>query len=298
MYIPVLTMVSNWFVEKRGRAVGITTAGQGLGGLVLAPLSTWLIATMGWRPAWGVLGVLTWLVMIPPSLLVVKQKPEVMGLLPDGKAPQDEGSAAGKKREVPSAGAGWTLKGILKMPVFWLIAVIQPLYLFGHTSIFMHGFSLFTDKGIPAITAGTMMGVLGLFSLGGKVLLGYLSDRIPVRYVMMVALSLAAASILPLLLMGSIWSSWLFIAVWGVLETGVIALLPVLVGSRFDRAVMGKMLGIFGIGQVVAQLLGSPFTGYVFDITGSYNPALVVFIAFYLSCVALVFFVRPAAGRR
>ena len=127
-----------------------------------------------------------------------------------------------------------------------------------------------------------MMGILGLFSLSGKVVLGYLSDRISVRYVMMSALALAAVSILPLFLAGPTWGGWLFVAVWGFWECGVIALQPVLVGSCFDRAMMGKMLGIFAISSVLARLIGSRFTGYSFDITGSYNLALLVFIAFYI----------------
>ena len=293
--IPVLTMVSNWFAEKRGRAIGITTAGQGLGGFVLAPLSTYLISSLGWRMAWAVLGLLTWVVVIPPALLVVKQKPGVMGLLPDGKAPEYRESSSEMKeaKGAPPKSDKWTLKGILRMPASWLIAAIYPLYLFGHYSIFMHGFSLFTDKGIPAMTAGTMMGIIGLFSLTGKVVLGYLSDRIPVRYVMMGALALAAVAILSLFLVGSTLGGWLFVVVWGFSECGVIALLPVLVMSCFDRAIIGKMLGIFTMCSVFAQLLSSPFTGYSFDITGNYNLALFVFIAFYIVSLVLIFFARP-----
>ena len=82
--VPAMTMVSNWFSEKRGRAMGIMTAGQGLGGFILSPLTIYLISSLGWRIAWGATGILTWLIMIPPALLVVKQKPEDMGLLADG----------------------------------------------------------------------------------------------------------------------------------------------------------------------------------------------------------------------
>ncbi len=293
--IPVMTMVSNWFVEKRGRAMGITTAGQGLGGFVMAPLSTYLISSLGWRISWGIMGLLTWVVLIPPALLLVKQKPEVMGLLPDGKVPEHIKSSSETKeaKGAPSEGDKWTLKDILRMPVFWLIAALYPLYWFGHLSIIMHGFSLFTDRGIPAMTAGTMMGILGLFSLSGKVVLGYLSDRISVRYVMMSALALAAVAVLPLFLAGPTWGGWLFVAVWGFWECGVVALQPLLVGSCFDRAMMGKMLGIFAVSSVLARLLGSPFTGYSFDITGSYNLALLIFIAFYIVSSVLVFFIRP-----
>jgi MFS family permease len=276
--IPVMTMVSNWFSEKKGSAMGITTAGQGLGGFILSLLSVYLISSLGWRMAWGAIGLLTWVIMIPPALLVAKQKPEVMGLLADGKG-------------VPLKSDKWTLGSLLRMPAFWFVALLHLLYMFGHASIFQHGFSLFTDKGIPAMTAGTMIGVLGLFSLSGKVVLGYLSDRISVRYVMMIALALAATSILPLFWAESTWGAWLFIVFWGFWECGVIALQPILVATLFDRAIIGKMLGIFTMFSVLSQLMGPPFMGYIHDITGDYNLALSTFIVFYIVSLVLVFFI-------
>jgi sugar phosphate permease len=295
MYIPVMTMVSNWFIEKRGRALGIATAGQGLGGFILAPLTTYIISSLGWRISWGIMGLITWLIMIPPSLLVAKQNPGLMGLLPDGKKPEDGNlSLETKKANVhPLKSSKLGLGVILTMPVFWIIAVVRPLYIFGHHSIFAHSFALFTDMGIPALTAGTMIGILGLFSLSGKIGLGYLSDRINVRYVMMFALAIAAASIPLLIWGGPIWGAWLFIVIWGFWETGIIALQPVLVGSCFDKAIIGRMFGIFAMFGVIPQLLGSPFMGYSFDITGNYNLALFVFMAFYLVSMVLVFFARP-----
>jgi MFS family permease len=293
--IPVMTMVSNWFSEKKGRAIGITTAGQGLGGFILSPLTTYLISNLGWRMAWGGIGLLTWVIMIPMALLVAKQKPEVMGLLADGKAPKEGNTSSIVKdgKEIPLKSDKWTLRSILRMPNFWFVALLQPLYLFGHISFFQHGFSLFTDKGIPAITAGTMLGILGLFSLSGKVVLGYLSDRISVRYVMMIALTLAAVSILPLFWAEPTLGGWLFIVFWGFWECGVIALLPILVATLFDRAIIGRMLGIFTMFSVLSQLIGPPFTGYIHDITGDYNLALLTFIVLYIISLVLVFFTRP-----
>ncbi len=293
--VPILAMVSNWFVEKRGRAIGITMAGQGMGGFVLAPLSTYLISSLGWRMAWVAMGLLMWVVLIPPALLVMKQKPELLGLLPDGKIPEDRKlSSETKEAKVTHPRSDrWTLKGILRMPIFWLIAALYFLYYFDHLAIFIHDFALFTDKGISAMTAGTMVGTLGLFSLIGKLVFGYLSDRIPVRRVMMGALVLAAVAISPLFLGEPTWVVWLFVVFWGFSECGVVALLPILVGRCFSKEIMGKMLGIFMMFLSLANLVAPPFMGYTFDITGSYSLALRVCIAALIGSVALVFFIRP-----
>jgi sugar phosphate permease len=296
--IPVMTMVSNWFSEKRGMAMGIMTAGQGLGGFILSPLSIYLISYLGWRLAWGAIGILTWIIMIPPVLLVAKQKPESMGIPADGKECKEKNTPPGVKGTsiTPVKGDKGTLSNLLKMPAFWFVALLHFLYLFGHASIFQHGYSLFTDKGIPAMTAGTMVGILGLFSLSGKIALGYLSDRLSVRYVMMIALGLAAIAIVPLFSAQPTWEAWLFITFWGFWECGIIALQPVLVATLFDKAIIGKMLGIFSIFSVLSQLIGPPFMGYMYDITGNYNPALFTFIAFYIVSLVLVFFTRHAGS--
>jgi MFS family permease len=293
--IPVMTMVSNWFSEKRGRALGIATAGQGLGGFVLSPLSTYLVSSLGWRTAWAAVGLLTWVIMIPVSLFVAKQRPETMGLRADGRAAEEVKTASitADKQSLPPRTNQWTLGKIIRMPNFWFVAMLQPLYLVGHASIFQHGFSMFTDKGIAAMTAGTMFGILGLFSLSGKVVLGYISDRISVRLVMMVALAFAAVSILPLFWGEPTRGAWLFIVFWGFWECGIIALQPILVATLFDRAITGKMLGIFSLFTVVSQLMGPTFMGYIYDMTGNYNPALWAFIIFYLMSLVLVFFTRP-----
>ncbi|MBA7689620.1 L-lactate transporter [subsurface metagenome] len=296
-WIPFLTMVSNWFVEKRGRAIGITMAGAGTGG-ILSPLSAYVISNLGWRMAWVVLGLLMWVVVIPPALLVMKQKPELVGLLPDGKAPEDRKTLSETKEAKgdPPRSDKWALKGVLRMPVFWFIAVLHPLFYFGFGSIIMHSFALFTDKGISAMTAGTMAGIIALFSIIGKLVLGYLSDRIPMKYVMMGALALAAVAISLLFLVGPTWIVWLFVVLFGFSGCALVALLPILVGSCFNMAIIGRMLGIFAMFTSLASLLGPPFMGYSFDITGNYNLALFVFIICFIVSLPLVFFACPKLG--
>jgi predicted MFS family arabinose efflux permease len=228
--------------------------------------------------------------MIPAALLLAKRKPESVGADGISSDSPDTGSILKDKEKVPAPNPGWTLKNLFRMPVFWLIALLYPFYVFGHTSMFQHGYSLFIDKGISAVTAGTMMSILGLVSMSGKIALGYLSDRIPVRYIMMIALAIGAASIFLLFLNEANLGAWLFVLTWGFWECGIIALQPVMVANTFDKAVIGKMLGIFTLFTVFPQFIGPAFMGYVFDITGNYNLALFVIAAFYLISLAMAFF--------
>ena len=184
------------------------------------------------------------------------------------------------------------------MPVFWMIALLYPIYFFGHVSIFQHGYSIIIDKGLSVPMAAIIWSILGLFSLGGKIILGYLSDKIPVSYVMMIALCVAAASVFSLILVKDpTWSIWTFIIFWGFFECGVIALQPILVASTFNRSIMGKMLGIFTLFTVLLQLVGPAFLDYVFDSTGSYNLGLYVILSLYLVSLVMVFFTQISKSR-
>jgi MFS transporter, OFA family, oxalate/formate antiporter len=292
--IPVTTMVSNWFVKKRGRALGIMTAGQGLGGLILSPLTVFLISRLGWRMSWAGMGILTWIAIIPAALVLARPRPETIGLTADGLLPAGRSQEASTEDNIKAQLyiEKYAMKTILRMPLFWLIALLYPVYLFGHLSFFQHGYALFIDEGLPATTAGTLMSILGLFSLSGKIVLGYLSDKISVRTVMMLALGMAAISILFLILAEPTWGAWTFIIFWGFWECGVIALQPVLVASSFNRDIIGKMLGIFTVFTVLPQLIGPAFMGYIFDVTGSYNLALFVIMGLYMVSMTMVFFTR------
>jgi sugar phosphate permease len=293
--VPVVATVSNWFVDKRGRAIGITMAGMGLGGFIMAPTAAYLISTLGWRISWVVLGLVVWVVVIPPALLLMKQKPELMGLLPDGKTSENSKSLSEKKeaKEDSPNGDKWSIKNVLGMRVFWLIAVLFFLFYFVYFAIQMHSFSLFIDRNISVMSAGIMIGIVGLFSLVGKLVLGYLSDRMPVRYVVMGTLVLAIVAISLLLLEGPIWILWLFVVLWGFSGPGLVGLLTILAGSCSGRAMMGRMLGIFYIFMSIGYLLGPSLMGYCFDITGSYNLGILIFNIVLIVALPLAYFSRP-----
>ena len=108
----------------------------------------------------------------------------------------------------------------------------------------------------------------------------------------MLALFLAAASILLLIILEPTLGAWMFIIIWGFWECGIMALQPVLVANTFDKKIIGKMLGIFTIFTVFPQILGPTFMGYIFDITGSYDLALFMLIGFYLASLVMVFFLN------
>lgn len=179
------------------------------------------------------------------------------------------------------------------MPIFWLIAAISFLFFFSYVAIQMHSFSVFTDRGILAMTAGTMVGIIGLVGIIGKLVLGYLSGHISVRYVVMGALTLTVVAISLLLLAKSDWITWSFAVLFGFAGPGIVGVLSVLQASYFSRAIIGRILGIYAMCTGLSGLVGSSFMGYSFDITRSYNLGLFVCAAVFILSVPLTFFARP-----
>ncbi|MCX6024066.1 MAG: MFS transporter, partial [Chloroflexi bacterium] len=131
------TAVANWFVRKRGRAMGWVATGVSMGGLLLVPLTQWIVGQWGWRTAWMALGLLTWVMMIAPALLILRRRPEDMGLLPDGDPPRPPQVRAGGAPAAAQEEPGWTAAAALRTRAFWLVLIAWSLSGMGTSSFFL-----------------------------------------------------------------------------------------------------------------------------------------------------------------
>jgi len=126
--VPTSAVVSNWFRKKRGLAIGIMSTAVGGGGFMVAPLvGSYLIPNFGWGASYLALAILTWVLIIPLALWVLKTKPTDMGLYPDGMEAPEAVAAA---QTSPSDSSGLSLKMALVTPAFWLLTTSFLLMLF------------------------------------------------------------------------------------------------------------------------------------------------------------------------
>lgn len=286
--IPVATAVSNWFVEKRGLAMGITLSGFGLGGLLMLPLASYLISTLDWRMAYHILGLLICVCLIPLSIFVMRHKPEERGLLPDGRTSQEG------ETEIPSTvdsrdNASWTLSSALRTRTFWLIVGALSLAFVGTGAVITHLIPFLQDTGTSHQMASTTLGLAIGVSIFGRIIAGHISDRVPIRYVIMLCFLLQIVGLAILLGVGSIAMVWVFVIVFGLAIGGMFALEPLLVSQYFGLTSFGAIYG--GIWALIAVgFAGGPLlAGYIFDATGGYDLAFILFIIATLIAIALVF---------
>jgi MFS family permease len=298
LYLPAFTVIAKWFRRKLSRALAVLAVGAGLGGLVCAPAATLVIQHFGWRIAFLGMGILMWLVVIPLAM-VVRERPEDMGLRPDGDPPQGAPGARGNDGIAPAEGsADYTLKQALASSAFWVIAITFFFSSLSHSVVFVHAIPALTDAGISAELAAFSVGLLTVVSIAGRLSFGYLGDFVDKRYLFLIGYTLQGAGVLILMIAREMTTVYLFVAVFGVGFGSTVPLLASIRADYFGRAALGKIQGFMSPVTMVAGATGPVSAGYLFDTTGSYQTA---FLAVGLLTIAGGFIIllakpRPAAA--
>lgn len=170
-HVAFTRVISLWFDRRRGLALGITLSGLGVGGFIWPLLSQWAIQAYGWRVAYLVVAAAIVLVGMTAVLLVVRDTPQSMGLLPDGAAVPPGGSPPA------AAQAGLSVGEAFRTPTFWLMLGAFLLIGFSVTSVQLHLVPLLTSRGVTPMRAATALSVLAVALVAGRLTAGWLMDR-------------------------------------------------------------------------------------------------------------------------
>jgi MFS family permease len=296
------TLVSNWFVERRGTALGVAATGISLSGLVMAPTATRLVAEIGWRKSVLLYAAATLVLVLPAVWLVVVNRPEDLGLEPDGDParhpdPRDADPpvlplAPGDQLTDHARSFEWSARFALADRNFWVIALAVALNFAANGAMLVHVIPHATDVGFDPLHASYLLSTMAGCGVAGKLAFGWLADRISKRTAFFLASGLQgigtaavlATSRYPGLLAGA--------AVFGLGMGGLVPLWGALLGAAFGRAAFGRVMGLMSPVMLPIQSLGIPFAGLVFDRTGSYDVAFAVFVLAYLASIAALAFLR------
>jgi sugar phosphate permease len=300
--IAIGSIVSKWFIKKRGRATGIATTGIGLGGLFLAPFAGFLIPIAGWQSVYAILGILLWLLVIPTVALVVRSTPEEVGLLPDGEEklgckPGDIFKADDPKQDQPvSSPSGFTFRQALGTPTYWLIAssfFLVPAAVFGTLT---HQTSYIESIGVSRETASLALGFTAGMGILGKIFFGLLAERMQVRYAAMLCFGIQALGVLILMTTSSMGMVWMFVIVFGFSMGGMATLQPLVIIDFFGTAAIGAILGSIAMIFALGAASGPLYAAYIYDFSQSYNLAFRIYIVAYL-CAVIMIFAAPVAKK-
>jgi len=299
LYMPAFAALANWFVRRRSRAFSLLAVGAGIGGFICAPTASELVIRYGWRFTCIAIGVTIWVVVLPLSL-VVKRRPEDVGLRPDGDPPLVESGGEGatdSDGEAPAASreVDWTLRQAMSTRTYWILAFSFFLTSMAHGMIITHSVPALTDIGMPATRAAFLgMGLVTLLSIIGRLLFGWLGDFVVKRYLLMVSYTLCGLGILALMNVHDEPSAYLFAALYGIGFGAGIPVRPALRGEYFGRASFAKIQGFMAPITMIGSMSGPIIAGHVYDVTGTYRISFLVTALLQFLGVITIYFARPA----
>jgi MFS transporter, OFA family, oxalate/formate antiporter len=278
-------IISQWFVEKRGRAMGIALIGAGAGGLVLVPLTGFLIETFNWRIAYWGLAALALGGMLPLVWFFLTDRPEERGLTPlgQGSLAVDDLGVTGERDSEPD---GWMLKEALYTPTFWLLGVAFCLGLMAALAVTAHQVAFLQDAGLTLESASTVAGVTLGMSMGGRFMVGWVSEHTRhLHPVLSLCLVMQAGGIGSLLCLSSLgfWAVVVFVSLFGLGYGGLVVLWPLIIGHDFGLRAFGAIAGSLGtLAAGLGGAAGPVVAGAIYDQTGNYFWAFVVCTAVLL----------------
>jgi MFS family permease len=251
--LPNQVLLSRWFREGRGKAMGFAYLGIGIGGAVVPWLSYWLVQAWGWRGALRALGVLV-VVLAGPMAYFTREPPAA--------EPEAEGSRP----------ALAPLRAVLRRPAFYLLALGSMCSIAAvgganqHLKLFLS-----LDQGYAQADAARIISLVLTFSIAGRLIMGWLADHFPKKGVMLLIYLLVSASI-PILFLGSSRAAmYLFAVTFGIGLGGEYMIIPLLAAELFGVGVLGRVMGIVVTADGVAEAVSPMLVGYLRDATGAYR---------------------------
>jgi MFS family permease len=277
-YVPAIGAVQRWFVRRRGFASGLAVSGIGVGTLVMPPLASFFIETLGWRGAYLALGALAAVVGGGLALLI-ENDPHSRGLGPDGDPPSRAQSA---QREGATVGEAIRSRRFISLYAACLICS------FGVFVPFVHLVPYARDHGVAPASAVLLLGVIGVGSTAGRFFLGGLADRIgrqPSLLLMFAGMALALAV---WVIATNIWSLTAFAFVFGVFYGGWVAVLPAVVMDYFGGRNVSGIIGILYTSVAFGTLIGPSAAGFAFDLSHSYTLPILASAAANIAAALIV----------
>ena len=276
--------VSQWFVRRRGRALGFVTMGFSAAGILLPLPLTLLIEAAGWRATWVALGATTAAIGLAAAL-TMRRRPEDMGLLPDGEPGTPTTVAQPAERD--------DARAAVRSSAFWLLllgANAAGLALFG---INLHLVSYLHDRGLALTTAAVVVTLLYSCQTAAKPLWGFVAERLPVRACLAICYLGGSLGVLLLLLAQSVPTVLPFILVYGLTRGAQSLLVSLAWAEYFGRGIQGRVRSMAAPFRVVSTAGGPILAGALFDRTGDYTLAFLIFAAMFALGGAFSFAARP-----
>jgi len=286
--IVTLSTIARWFRKRRGMMTGFVKAGTGTGQFFVPLMASALIAAIGWRSTYVVIGLMVLAVYLVAARLV-RRSPEEMGLTPDGVPANSE---------LAAQTGGVLLGQALRTPQFWLCCLSYFCVVFGAMTILVHIVMHATDMGMAEGRAAGVVSTIGILSIAGRVTMGTLADRIGSRRTFLLCFCILIVSLLWLQVATRGWMLFVFAIVYGFAHGGFYTVLSPTIAELFGLRAHGAIFGIAYFFGTLGGAIGPVVAGRIYDVQQSYSQDFWLLAGLAAAGMLLMLRVRPVARPR
>lgn len=269
-------IIPKWFVTKRGRALAFGQVGLTMGNVVVPFYAQRMVQIAGWRVVTATMGVAMLALSIPLTALLLRRRPEDMGLLPDGVTPNEYVVHYSEPPNVtapppPKLEISYSARQVVRMPSFHLLLAASGLLMIIAPGMFLHLISYFTDQNLSPDVAVTVMAVVAGSAAVGSVLFGFIAERYKPRLLLSLSLLLMAGGYVFLLAAHSPFLALTWGFYMGVVQGGVFTMLQIVLADYYGRESIGAIRGIVWPVQSTANAFGPLASAMAYDAHGTYT---------------------------
>jgi MFS family permease len=291
--LTMTTIVNNWFVRKRALALSVLLTAGGIGGLVMVPFIMLIVHRFGWRSAYFLLAamVLALLVILPFYLVV--NKPDDLRQVPDGALNQEKSHPSSPKQHLSGTSVDFTAAEAIRTSAFWYLALFSATFMTGIQGFMLHQVAFLLDIGIASATAATAYSLFVGVSSAGRLGMGFLGIKFSTRPLAILAMLVLIFGMALMLWAKTLPMIFLYNALIGIGVGGAYVAIMNLMPLYFGRTHYPKIMGLALPFSTILGSIGSPITGRIRDIAGSYIPAWKLSIVILTIGLVLLILARP-----
>jgi MFS family permease len=282
-----LSITARWFVKRRGFMSGVVKVGTGLGMFIMPLVAGGLIGAYEWRTAYVILGVIAIVVVIPFSQLL-RRGPE------PAPAGGEEPAGAGGPRVAREEGL--SLREAARTRQFWTLCITYLLIFFYANTIVLHIVPHASDLNFSMASAAGVLSTIGALSVVGRLVMGYVGDRIGNKRAIIICFVIAIAMLAWLQFASEVWSLYLFAVIYGFAHGGFFAILSPIVAGLFGTYSQGTNLGVVIFSGTIGGSIGPVLAGHVFDVTHSYRLVFIILLVLAVIGLLLIMSLKPVGG--
>ena len=293
--------IAQWFVRKRGRAMGIANLGTGVAKLSIPIAAASLFVLVGWRDTWAIFGIIAPLLVVAPALIFVRRQPEDLGLRPDGDPPlaaiaEPRESRTDDRRKQPAQSSEetvWTRAQAIRSGTFWVLVITFGIASVGIAGLNLHIFSYVTDIGHSPLVAASFMSTIAITQLGSTLVWGMLADKFDIRKVSCIQFLIQGIGLITAITSRQIHVTYIGFFLYGTGLAGSFVLREVIWANFFGRNSLGTVRGLSMLFSHLFAASGAPFFGFLHDRTGSYDLSFTIFSCALFTSAFLVLLAKP-----